>query len=145
MSNTSEKMFFKNKNYFLRSAVTDDHHFIYELIKDFLKMDLSVTFLKMPSFDEFFKNNIERFVISDGKISYGFVQILENNEVGYFLDKIYRSKGLGTEAVEILMKIKPRDRYFATINDRNESSKKLVRKLGFIPKATIYEKIIHSD
>ena len=58
MSNTSEKMFFKNKNYFLRSAVTDDHHFIYELIKDFLKMDLSVTFLKMPSFDEFFKNNI---------------------------------------------------------------------------------------
>jgi len=145
MSNTSEKMFFKNKNYFLRSAVTDDHHFIYELIKDFLKMDLSVTFLKMPSFDEFFKNNIERFVISDGKISYGFVQILENNEVGYFLDKIHRSKGLGTEAVEILMKIKPRDRYFATINDRNESSKKLVRKLGFIPKATIYEKIIHSD
>jgi hypothetical protein len=145
MPKNSEKIFFKNKFFFLRSANSDDYNFIYKLIEDFLKMDLSVTFLKMPSFEEFFKNNIERFVISDGKTLYGFVQILENNEIGYFLEKKYRSKGLGTEAVELLMKINPRDRYFATINDKNKASKKLVINLGFKPKATIYEKIIHSD
>ena len=95
--------------------------------------------------NEFFKNKIERFIISDGTQSYGFVQILDNNEVGYFLDEQFRSKGLGTEAVELLMKFVPRKRYFATINDKNEPSKKLITKLGFKPKATIYEKIIDPD
>ena len=71
----------------------------------------------------------------------GFVQILKNNEVGYFVDKKYQSSGIGTEAVKILMELNPRERYFATINDKNESSKKLIEKLGFAPKATIYEKI----
>ena len=108
-------------------------------------MDLSVTFLKMPSFEEFFKNKIERFVITDGIQLYGFVQILENNEIGYFLDEKFRLRGLGSEAVELLMKFMPRKRYFATINDKNEPSKKLVTKLGFKPKATIYEKIIDSE
>ena len=145
MSKIPKKIFFKNNKFFLRSAVEDDRKFIYNLITEFLTMNLSVTFLKMPSFDEFFKNKIERFIISDGTQSYGFVQILDNNEVGYFLDEQFRSKGLGTEAVELLMKFVPRKRYFATINDKNEPSKKLITKLGFKPKATIYEKIIDPD
>lgn len=145
MSNNEKKIFFKNNKIFLRPATTDDHFFIYNLIENFLKMDLSVTFLKMPSFDEFFKNNIERFMITDDSILYGFVQILENNEIGYFLDDAYRGKGLGTEAVQLLMKLNPRERYFATINDKNEASKKLITNLGFKPKATIYEKIIDPD
>lgn len=145
MTKIPEKIFFKNNKFFLRSAIKDDYNFIYNLITEFLKMDLSVTFLKMPLFDEFFKNKIERFVITDGTQLYGFVQILDNNEVGYFLDEQFRSKGLGTEAVELLMKFVPRKRYFATINDKNEPSKKLVTKLGFKPKATIYEKIIDTE
>ena len=42
------------------------------------------------------------------------------------------------------MKLNPRKRFFATINNKNESSKKLIKTLGFKPKATIYEKIIDS-
>lgn len=145
MSKIPEKIFFKNNEYFLRSALKEDHTFIYNLITKFLKMDLSVTFLKMPSFEEFFKNKIKRFVITDGTQLFGFVQILDNNEIGYFLDEKFRSKCLGTEAVELLMKFIPRKRYFATINDKNEPSKKLVTKLGFKPKATIYEKIIDPE
>jgi len=145
MSKIPKKIFFENNKFFLRSALEEDHKFIYNLITEFLKMDLSVTFLKMPSFEEFFKNKIERFVITDGIQLYGFVQILENNEIGYFLDEKFRLRGLGSEAVELLMKFMPRKRYFATINDKNEPSKKLVTKLGFKPKATIYEKIIDSE
>jgi len=140
-----EKTFFENKNYFLREANSNDHAFIYNLVEEFLKTDLSVTFLTMPPMEEFFKNKIKRYVISDGKTLLGFVQILENNEIGYFLDKKYRSKGIATEAVKLLMKLNPKKRYFATINDENEPSKKLVINLGFKPKATIYEKIIDSD
>ena len=138
----AKKFFLKNKNYFLRDSSSDDQLFIYNLVSEFLKTDLSVTFLSMPSIEEFFKNKIQRYIISDGKESLGFVQILENNEVGYFLDKKFQNKGIGTECVELLMKINPRKRFFATINNKNESSKKLIKKLGFKPKATIYEKII---
>jgi len=138
----AEKFFLKNKNYFLRDSSSDDQLFIYNLVSEFLKTDLSVTFLSMPSVEEFFKNKIKRYIISDGKESLGFVQILENNEVGYFLDKKFQNKGIGTECVELLMKINPRKRFFATINDKNKFSKKLIKKLGFKPKATIYEKII---
>lgn len=140
----SEKTYFKNNAYFLRDAVKDDFPFIYNLVKEFLTTDLSVTFLNMPSFEDFFKNKIKRYVISDGTNLLGFVQILDNNEVGYFLDKRFRKKGIATEAVQLLMQLNPRDRYFATIHDKNEPSKKLVMNLGFLPKATIYEKIIKS-
>ena len=138
----TDKFFLKNKNNFLRDSSDEDRLFIYNLVKKFLKTDLSVTFLYMPPIDEFFKIKIKRYIISNGKESLGFVQILENNEVGYFLEKKFQNKGIGTESVELLMKLNPRKRFFATINDKNESSKKLIKSLGFKPKATIYEKII---
>jgi GNAT superfamily N-acetyltransferase len=140
----TSKFFLKNKTTFLRDSNDDDHVFIYNLVNEFLKTDLSVTFLSMPSIDEFFKNEIKRYIISNGNESLGFVQILENNEVGYFLDKKFQNQGIGTECVELLMQLNPRKRFFATINDKNESSKRLIKKLGFKPKATIYEKIIDS-
>ena len=51
----TEKFFLKNKNYFLRESNSDDQLFIYNLVSEFLKTDLSVTFLSMPSIEEFFK------------------------------------------------------------------------------------------
>ncbi len=137
-----DKIFFENKIYFLREANSDDYSFIYNLVVEFLKTDLSVTFLTMPLMDDFFKNKIKRFIISNGDASMGFVQILENNEIGYFLDKKFRNKGIGTDAVKLLMELNPRKRFFATIHDENEPSRKLVKSLGFVPKATIFEKIM---
>ena len=127
---------------YLREDTEKDHPFVYKLIEDFLKTDLSVTFLKMPSFDEFFKLDFKRYMITNGKETFGFVQIVKNNEIGYFLDPKYEGKGLATEAVKKLMELVPRDRYFATVNNKNERSKKLVTKLGFSPKGTIYEKTV---
>ncbi len=138
---TESRIFFKDKTIFLRQAAPDDYSFIYKLVEDFLKTDLSVTVLKMPNFEDFFKTETKRYVITNGLDLMGFVQILPNNEVGYFMDKKYQNCGLGTEAVSILMQINPRERYFATINNKNGSSLKLIKKLGFKPKATIFEKI----
>jgi len=137
-----KKFFFKNQNYYLRDATYDDQPFIYDLVVDFLKTDLSVTFLTMPSIEDFFKNKIKRYIIANEDNSLGFVQILENNEVGYFLDKKFRKKGIGMEAVKLLMELNPRKRFFATVHDKNEPSRKLIQNLGFKPKATIFEKII---
>ncbi len=137
-----EKYYFKNKSFFLRKTVTDDHFFIYHLLEEFLKTDLSVTVMTLLPFNKFFKNNIKRYTISnDQEVLVGFVQILENNEVGYFIDTKFRNQRIGIEAVSLLMELNPREKYFATINDKNEPSKKLIKSLGFSPKATIYEKI----
>jgi hypothetical protein len=40
------------------------------------------------------------------------------------------------------MKKQPRDRYFATVNNMNIASVKLITSLGFKPKAIVYEKIV---
>lgn len=127
---------------YLREETENDHAFVYKLIEDFLKTDLSVTFLQMPSFEEFFKLDFKRYVIANGKEIFGFVQIMKNNEIGYFLDPKYEGMGIAIEAVKKLMELNPRERYFATIHNKNEKSIKLVTKLGFYPKGTIYEKIV---
>jgi len=139
---TNDKHYLKNKKFFLRKTTQNDHIFIYNLVQNFLKTNLSVTTLSLLPFDEFFKQKIQRYIISNDQNSLvGFVQILENNEVGYFLDTKYRNQGIGTESVLLLMELNPRERYFATVNNQNEPSKKLIENLGFSPKATIYEKI----
>lgn len=66
--------------------------------------------------------------------------ITKENEIGYHLLPKYHGRGIGTEAVRQLMELNPRERYFATIHNENKPSKNLITKLGFHPKATIYEK-----
>jgi len=136
-----KKTFFGDEVTYIRKASEDDYSFIYHLVEEFLKTDLSVTVLEMPTFQEFFKSDTKRYIITNGNDNMGFVQILKNNEVGYFVDPKFQGKGIGTEAVKILMELNPRNRYFATINNRNDVSIKLIKKLGFRPKATIFEKI----
>jgi len=144
--NSSSKQ--KNRKPFeLREMEKVDQKFIYKIIKDFLKSDLSVTFLKMPNYKEFeknyFSNDYKRYMIIDSNNKkMGFVVITKDNEIGYFLSKKYQGEGIGVEAVKQLMQLNPRERYFATIHNKNNRSANLVKKLGFSPKATIYEKLM---
>ena len=141
MSDIDKKSEFNLELINLREPIKEDQQWIYNLVNDFLKTDLSVMFLKMPSLEEFFQIDIKRYMITDGDNTLGFVQILKNNEIGYFLDPKYGGKGIATKAVELLMEKHPADKYFATIHDKNIPSINLVKRLGFNPKATIYEKI----
>lgn len=143
---SSWKIEFDRKKFDLTLVKKGDHRFIYNLIKNFLKTSLSVTFLKMPSYNEFekkyFCNDFKRYVITNElNKKVGFVVITKDDEIGYFLDSKFQGLGIGVKAVKKLMDLNPRERYFATIHIKNKSSIKLIKKLGFIPKATIYEKI----
>lgn len=130
------------KNLKLVKATKKDYRFIYEVVKSWLEhTDHSVTVLRIPKFSRFFKSKSNRYIIkSDGR-KIGFVHILENNEIGYYLIPEFQRMGIGTWAVRELIKNNPRDRYFATINRKNKGSIKLVTKLGFRPKGIIFEKI----
>ncbi|MFY9300346.1 MAG: GNAT family protein [Candidatus Nitrosotenuis sp.] len=127
----------------LVKAARGDYRFIYKIVRDWMEQtDHSVTVLKMPSFAKFFKAKASRYVIKKGPTKIGFVHILANNEIGYYLAPEFQGMGIGTWAVASLMKIKKRGRYFATINKKNAASVKLVTKLGFKPKGIIYEKVM---
>ena len=140
MSNSDDKIDLKLVT--LGDQKEEDKKFIYNLIEQFLKTNLSITFLTMPSFDDFFKIKIKRRMVTYEEKTVGFVQMLENGEVGYFIDPSYQGKGIATKAVELLMDENPRERYFASINNDNIASIDLVKRLGFHPKATVFEKII---
>ena len=133
-----------DKEFRLVHAKQEDLRFVYELVKDWLDnhVDHSVTTLKMPSFDKFCKVKTTKYIIKKDDIKIGFVHILGNNEIGYYVIPQFQGFGIGTWAVTQLMKSQPRDRYFATVNNKNTASVKLIKSLGFKPKATIYEKII---
>ncbi|MEM3006427.1 MAG: GNAT family N-acetyltransferase [Candidatus Nitrosotenuis sp.] len=127
----------------LRKVRKTDYRFVYDLIKDFLDSGLSVSFLELPTFNRFCKNyfkNKKLYIIIYGNKRCGTVNI-NNDEIGYMLLPEFRGKGIAINAVKELMKMHPRKRYFATINNHNKRSINLIRKLGFKPKGTIYEKI----
>lgn len=123
-------------------ATKKDYRFIYNVVKDWLEQtNHSVMALQIPSFSKFFKVKSIRYIIKNDHLRIGFVHILSNNEIGYYLIPPFHGMGIGTWAVAQLIKMQPRGRYFATINKKNIASIKLVTKLGFHPKGIIYEKI----
>jgi len=131
-------------DYELREITLDDHDFIYRLIEENLKPDLTVTVLKLKPFDEFFKtyleNDLKTYIIVMNKERAGFVHITKNGEIGYYLKSNYQNKGIAVNAVNDMLKLHPKERYFATVNINNIRSNNLVKKLGFKPKGIIYEK-----
>jgi len=133
-----------DKEFKLVRATQKDLRFIFHVVKNWLDRhaDHSVTTLKMPSYAKFFKTKTTKYVIRKEDISIGFVHILANNEIGYYVIPEFQGKGIGTWAVAELMRKQPRARYFATVNTKNIGSVKLITSLGFRPKAIIYEKIV---
>ena len=129
----------------LREIKESDYPFVYEIIMNFLKTNLSVTFLELPDYEEFkrtyFLNDFKRYIITnENSEDLGFVVITKGDEVGYFLKPECQKKGIAAEAVRMTMKLNPRKRYFATIHNENKRSINLAEKLGFKAKGIIYEK-----
>ena len=131
-------------NYELQDMKFEDRDFIYKLIEDNLKPDLTVTVLKLKPLDEFFKayleNDLKTYIVLVNKERAGFIHITKNGEIGYYLTEKYQNKGIATNAVKEMLRLHPLGRYFATINIKNVRSNNLVKRLGFEPKGMIYEK-----
>ena len=130
----------------LESCEKEDYHYIYDLVAEFFKTNLNVMYMKLDSYEEFFKKayvKTDKSYIVKNRIDdrVGYVHILDNGEIGYFIDSEYQRMGWGTEAVKILMELNPRTNYFASINLNNKASLKVIEKLGFKPKATVWDKV----
>ena len=140
----------------LRPIVEKDIPILYEMLKEMLSIQYSsVNEKPLPSFEDSKKfvmkylqdnenHDIDNWYMledENGTIL-GSTKISKSNYISYQILEKFQNKGLGTKAVQLLMEKHPKKRYFATINKENDPSIKLISKLGFHPKATVYEKII---
>jgi len=129
---------------------------LYEMLKEFyLIPNARIHTTPLPPFEQSRKyimkylNDNENheyhkwyLVIDEKENVLGSVYITKKDYLNYQIFNQYQNRGIGQTAVKLLMKENPRDRYFVIVNQKNERSLKLVKKFGFIPKGTIFEKII---
>jgi RimJ/RimL family protein N-acetyltransferase len=132
---------------FLRDANKNDYDFIYQFTVEMCKTNFIVSYIKLESFDAFVKrdfsdNHIHYIIMNKNNEKIGHVHITKNNEIGYDVLSKYRNQGIGTEALEKIIELHPRERYFLTIHHENKPSIRLAEKNGFSPKGIIYEKVI---
>ena len=129
---------------------------LYDHLKEFLDTpNASTTGSHLPKFENserfvkkyFFENENHEYdkwymVLNEEDVIIGNVYITKKNMIAYHILKQYQQKGYGEKSIMLLMKENPRDKYFATINIKNEPSIKFIKKLGFFEKGYIFEKII---
>jgi len=140
----------------LRPVGENDIEVLYEMLKEMLTtLNASVNERPLPPYEDSKKyvmkylhdnenHEIDNWyiIIDENNTVLGSTKISNKNYVSYQVLKKFQNKGLGTSAVKLLMEKHSRDRYFATINRDNDPSMKLIEKLGFKPKATVFEKIV---
>jgi RimJ/RimL family protein N-acetyltransferase len=66
----------------------------------------------------------------DGKRA-GTIYLTKQNEIGIFLNEGLQEKGIGSNALNVLIGKNPGLRYLANINPENKKSIKFFKKLGF--------------
>jgi RimJ/RimL family protein N-acetyltransferase len=110
--------------------------FLYEMLGERDPL-LAISHEKMPTYEEhldFVKGRPYKawYIIKEGEDLIGNIYLSKHNEIGIFLKAKARGQGVGSWAVEQLMKLHGPDRYFANIHPRNEASIAFFRDhLGF--------------
>jgi len=148
-------MILKEINCKLRLVAERDIPILYQHLKEFLsESNSNVSGRPLPKFKDSEKfvlkylcdNKNHEYdkwyvVLDEHQNIIGNVVIDKKNWISYHILKLYQAKGYGQQAIKLLMKKNPRERYFATINQNNISSLNIIKKFGFKPKAIIFEKV----
>ena len=112
-----------------------DVQFLYNLL-DERKPVTYISHKKMPTYEEhvnFVKSSpySKWYIIEvDGERA-GSIYLTKQNEIGIFLNEGLQEKGIGSNALNVLIGKNPDLRYLANINPENKKSIKFFKKLGF--------------
>lgn len=79
------------------------------------------------------------YLIKEGEQTLGATYLTSQGEIGISLFVVYKEKGYGGKALELLMAAHPRERYLANINPQNGSSIGFFESLGFKELQVTYE------
>ena len=119
----------------LKEVDEKDVQFLYNLL-DERKPVTYISHKKMPTYEEhvnFVKSSpySKWYIIEvDGKRA-GTIYLTKQNEIGIFLNEGLQEKGIGSNALNVLIGKNPDLRYLANINPENKKSIKFFKKLGF--------------
>ena len=112
-----------------------DVQFLYNLLEE-RKPITYISHKKMPTYEEhvnFVKSSpySKWYIIEvDGERA-GSIYLTKQNEIGIFLNEGLQEKGIGSNALNVLIGKNPDLRYLANINPENKKSIKFFKKLGF--------------
>jgi len=112
-----------------------DSNFLYELLKE-RDSRANISHKKMPSIkqhEKFIQSKpySKWYIIQSSNKDIGSIYLSKNNEIGIFLIKKNQSKGIGFNALKLLMEKNPKIRYLANVNPKNKKSIEFFKKNGF--------------
>ena len=81
------------------------------------------------------------YLVEVGDEITGAIYLSRANEIGIFLFRDYQGRGLGREAVQLLMQRHPRKQFLANVNPLNKNSIEMFEALGFRHLQNTYEYI----
>ena len=119
----------------LKEVDEKDVQFLYNLLEE-RKPVTYISHKKMPTYEEhvnFVKSSpySKWYIIEvDGKRA-GTIYLTKQNEIGIFLNEGLQEKGIGSNALNVLIGKNPDLRYLANINPENKKSIEFFKKLGF--------------
>ena len=138
----------KHNNIDLRLVSEKDLRFLYELLKE-REPSTNISHRKIPTYNEHMNFVLSKpyskwYIIYYGKNKVGSIYLSKQNEVGIFIKKAFFMKGIGTEALKLLMEFNPRERFLANINPKNKKSIEFFKKNRFNILQHTYELRIES-
>ena len=112
-----------------------DVQFLYNLLEE-RKPVTYISHKKMPTYEEhvnFVKSSpySKWYIIEIDEERAGSIYLTKQNEIGIFLNEGLQEKGIGSNALNLLIGKNPDLRYLANINPENKKSIKFFKKLGF--------------
>lgn len=119
----------------LRPVNKSDLKFLYNQLKERDPI-VNISHKKMPTYNEHTRFVLSNpyskwYIILQKNKKIGNAYLTKTNEIGIFILKSIKIKGIGTIVLEKIMKNNPRSRYLANVSPRNNKSSSFFKKNGF--------------
>jgi hypothetical protein len=119
----------------LRSVDKLDIKFLYNQLKE-RDPKINISHKKMPTYTEHSKFVLSKpysrwYVIIHKNKKIGNTYLTKSNEIGIFILKSIKIKGIGKIVLEEIIKKNPRSRYLANVSPKNDKSSNFFKKNGF--------------
>ena len=120
-----------------------DYQFLYDLLLQ-RNSDANISHKKMPTYEEHVKFVRSQpyskwYIIEIDGERVGSIYLTNQNEVGIFVEERSHAKGIGSNALNVLIDQNPGLRYLANINPKNKKSIDFFEKSGFVLIQYTYE------
>ena len=119
----------------LKNVTKADVRFLYNQLKE-RDPKINISHKKMPSYSEHTKFVLSKpyskwYIIYYKNRKVGNVYLSKMNEIGIFILKTIKIKGLGSLVLEQILEKNPKTRYLANVNPKNIKSAEFLKKNGF--------------